>query len=69
MCQEAGRKLLSPLGERRWGGRALFALSWALPLVSGYIHAPAEFTPLWANIEYEIASRRTRYINDQLFSE
>ena len=29
----------------------------------------SEFTPLWANIEYEIASRRTRYINDQLFAE
>ena len=28
-----------------------------------------EFTPLWADIEYEIASRRTRYLNDRLFAE
>ena len=28
-----------------------------------------EFTPLWANIEYEIASRRTRYLNDKLFED
>ena len=28
-----------------------------------------EFTPLWANIEYEIAARRTRYLNDRLFDE
>ena len=28
-----------------------------------------EFVPLWANIEYEIAARRTRYLNDRLFDE
>ncbi len=28
-----------------------------------------EYTPLWANIEYEIASRRTRYLNNRLFAE
>ncbi len=27
-----------------------------------------EFTPLWANIEYEIAARRTRYLNDRFFA-
>ena len=29
----------------------------------------AEFTPLWAEIEYEIAARRTRYLNDRLFED
>ena len=29
----------------------------------------SEFTPLWAEIEYQIAARRTRYIGDKLFDE
>ncbi len=28
-----------------------------------------DFTPLWANIDFEIAARRTRYLNDRLFEE
>ena len=28
-----------------------------------------ELTPLWAEIEYEIAARRTRYLNDKLFED
>ena len=28
-----------------------------------------EFTPLWAEIEYEIAARRTRYLNEKIFED
>lgn len=29
----------------------------------------SEYTPLWAEIQYEIADRRTRYLNNRLFEE